>query len=198
MGAWRDQKGSHPRRCPNCGSGPCGSLLASERPAKPAGRIPETWVLRCPVLRIGDAVQWWCLPGPLKPSMAAVSLAIPGQTAPSRPHHCPAHLAAAPPRVITPLDPPGRASLEISKKRRDRVGFLERRAFWRERSLESCRQAPLAFRGLGPLLPDPLPLNEKTRHFGGLFGGAWRGEISSLRRAPRTAWRPWRRRRPRR
>ena len=78
------------------------------------------------------------------------------------------------------------------------AGFLERRAFWRERSLESCRQAPLAFRGLGPLLPDPLPLNEKTRHFGGLFGGAWRGEISSIRRAPRTAWRPWRRRRPRR
>jgi len=131
MGAWtRPERFAHPRRCPNCGSEPCGSLLASERPAKPAGRIPETWVLRCPVLRIGDAGQWWCLPGSLKPSIAAVSLAIPGQTAPSRPHHCP---------------DPG-------------AGFLERRAFWRERSLESCRQAPLAFRGLGPLLPDPLPL----------------------------------------
>ena len=48
-------------------------------------------------------------------------LAIPGQIGPSRHHHCPAHFAAAPPRVITPPDPQGR-SLESSKERRDRVG----------------------------------------------------------------------------
>ena len=56
-------------------------------------------------LRIRDAVQWWCLPGPLKPSLAAVSLALPGQTAPSRHHHCTAHFAAEPPRDITPPGP---------------------------------------------------------------------------------------------
>ena len=99
------------------GAGP-----ARERQAELAGRIPETWFFRCPALRIGDAVQWWCLPGPLKPSMAAVSLALPGQTAPSRHHHCPAHWAAEPPRVITPSDPQGRRSLESPKERRDRVG----------------------------------------------------------------------------
>ena len=85
-----------------------------------------------PVLRIRDAVQWWCLPGPLKPRkrarppitdgrrsaareavlrntlaspLAAVSLAFPGQTAPSRHHHCTAHWAASPPRDITPPGP---------------------------------------------------------------------------------------------
>ena len=78
---------------------------------------------RCSELRIRDAVQWWCLPGPLKPSLAAVSLALPGQTAPSRHHHCPAHLAAEPPRVRnsarTFLQNPGG---ESPKERRDRVG----------------------------------------------------------------------------
>ena len=100
------------------GAGP-----ARERQAELAGRIPETWFFRCPALRIGDAVQWWCLPGPLKPSMAAVSLAIPGQTAPSRHHHCPAHLETEPPRVRnaarTFLRNPGG---ESPKERRDRVG----------------------------------------------------------------------------
>ena len=75
------------------------------------------------LLRIRDAVQWWCLPGPLKPSMAAVSLALPGQTAPSRHHHCPAHWAAESPRVRnsarTFLQNPGG---ESPKERRDRVG----------------------------------------------------------------------------
>jgi len=48
-----------------CGSGP------SPRKADlSAGGIPETWFPRCSVLRIRDAVQWWCLPGPLKPSLA--------------------------------------------------------------------------------------------------------------------------------
>ena len=88
------------------------------------------------MLRIRDAVQWWCLPGPLKPRkrarppitdgrrsaareavlrntlaspLAAVSLALPGQTAPSRHHHCPAHWAAEPPRVRPTVSdqPPG-------------------------------------------------------------------------------------------
>ena len=78
---------------------------------------------QCSVLRIRDAVQWWCLPGPLKPSLAAVSLALPGQTAPSRHHHCPAHWAAESPRVRnsarTFLQSPGG---ESPKERRDRVG----------------------------------------------------------------------------
>ena len=102
------------------------------------------------MLRIRDAVQWWCLPGPLKPRkrarppitdgrrsaareavlrntlaspLAAVSLALPGQTAPSRHHHCPAHLETEPPRVRnaarTFLRNPGG---ESPKERRDRVG----------------------------------------------------------------------------
>ena len=110
-----------------CGSGP--------RPRKgaklPAG-FQRLILFRRSVLRIQDAVQWWCLPGPLKPRkrarppitdgrrsaareavlrntlaspLAAVSLAIPGQTAPSRHHHCPAHFAAEPPRDITPPGP---------------------------------------------------------------------------------------------
>ncbi len=80
------------------GAGP-----ARERPTcRPAGFQRPGFFL-CPALRIGDAVQWWCLPGPLKPSLAAVSLALPGQTAPSRHHHCPAHLAAEPPRVSSTL-----------------------------------------------------------------------------------------------
>ena len=91
------------------GAGP-----ARERQAELAGRIPETWFFRCPALRIGDAVQWWCLPGPLKPSLGAVSLAVPGQTAPSRHHHCPAHFAAAPPRVSSTLSE-RRQDLSISK-----------------------------------------------------------------------------------
>ena len=87
-----------------------GAGLARERPATPAGKGCPAVSQRllsfpCSVLRIRDAVQWWCLPGPLKPSMAAVSLALPGQTAPSRHHHCPAHFAAAPPRVRTPPGP---------------------------------------------------------------------------------------------
>ena len=65
-------------------------------------------------LRIRDAVQWWCLPGPLKPSLAAVSLALPGQTAPSRHHHCPAHFTAEPPRVSSTLSE-RRQDLSISK-----------------------------------------------------------------------------------
>ena len=113
------------------GSSRAGSVLWERAPPakgwrQPPGRIPETFLFRCPVLRIRDAVQWWCLPGPLKPSLAAVSLALPGQTAPSRHHHCTAHFAAAPPRVITPPDPQGR-SLESSKEPRDRVGSLERK-----------------------------------------------------------------------
>ena len=101
--------------------------MGANPPAKgkrslPAGSQRPLLFLRS-VLRIRDAVQWWCLPGPLKPSMAAVSLAIPGQTAPSRHHHCPAHLAAAPPRVRnaarTFLQRPGG---ESPKERRDRVG----------------------------------------------------------------------------
>ena len=105
------------------GAGP-----ARERQAELAGRIPETWFFRYSVLRIRDAVQWWCLPGPLKPSMAAVSLAIPGQTAPSRHHHCPAHWTAEPPRVTKPPGPFYKPDFvaalggEFSKERRDRVG----------------------------------------------------------------------------
>jgi len=92
------------------GSSRAGSVLWERAPPakgwrQPPGRIPETFLFRCPVLRIRDAVQWWCLPGPLKPSLAAVSLALPGQTAPSRHHHCPAHWAAEPPRVRTPPGP---------------------------------------------------------------------------------------------
>ena len=83
-----------------CASGPCGSGPGPRKggASHPAGS-QRRWLFRCLALRIRDAGQWWCLPGPLKPSMAAVSLAIPGQTAPSRHHHCPAHLAAEPPRV---------------------------------------------------------------------------------------------------
>ena len=97
----------------------------------PAGPQRPLLFLRS-VLRIRDAVQWWCLPGPLKPSMAAVSLAIPGQTAPSRHQHCPAHLAAEPPRVRNDArtflqSPCG----ESPKERRDR-------ALWRKKPLGSC------------------------------------------------------------
>ena len=77
-------------------------------------RFSRGGLFGCSVLRIRDAVQWWCLPGPLKPSMAAVSLALPGQTAPSRHHHCPAHFAAAPPRVSSTLSE-RRQDLSISK-----------------------------------------------------------------------------------
>ena len=87
----------------------CERALPAKGSAAPGKGCPAVsqrrWFFRCSVLRIRDAVQWWCLPGPLKPSMAAVSLAIPGQTAPSRHHHCPAHFAAAPPRVRTPPGP---------------------------------------------------------------------------------------------
>jgi hypothetical protein len=34
-----------PRGLTSCGGGPCRSLPASERPAKPAGRIPETLIV---------------------------------------------------------------------------------------------------------------------------------------------------------
>ena len=117
--------------------------LARERQAELAGRIPETWFFRCPALRIGDAVQWWCLPGPLKPSMAAVSLALPGQTAPSRHHHCPAHWAAEPPRVRKTSRTFLRSGVcggESSKEHRDRVGPY-RTVFgqgWPKSSLQGC------------------------------------------------------------
>ena len=100
------------------GAGPARERVAYSHPAG----FQRAWLVRCLVLRIGDAVQWWCLPGPLKPSLAAVSLALPGQTAPSRHHHCPAHWAAESPRVRnaarTFLRNPGG---ESPKERRDRV-----------------------------------------------------------------------------
>ena len=88
---------------------PAGKPYKRASPAKGKRSLPagsqRRWLPRCSELRIRDAGQWWCLPGPLKPSMAAVSLAFPGQTAPSRHHHCPAHWAASPPRDITPPGP---------------------------------------------------------------------------------------------
>ena len=167
-------------------------------------------LFRCSVLRIRDAVQWWCLPGPLKPRkrarppitdgrrsaareavlrntlaspLAAVSLAIPGQTAPSRHHHCPAHLAAEPPRVITPPDPPGRGAWNLPRS--TGIGcahpgpYLARdgqirayrdvlaacpgwahpipvRALWREKSLGSCRE----LRSLSRAGPAPTARSE--------------------------------------
>ena len=125
------------------------------------GRIPETWFFGCSVLRIRDAVQWWCLPGPLKSSLIAVSLALPGQTAPSRHHHCPAHFAAAPPRVQitarTILRSSGCGSLPCKRKAGLPAGRIPERllALKLEKSLASCGAtfagsfAP--FRGHGPL-----------------------------------------------
>ena len=88
-----------------CASGPLWERALPAKGSEAPGRIPETWFFGCSVLRIRDAVQWRCLPGPLKSSLIAVSLAVPGQTAPSRHHHCPAHWAASPPRDITPPGP---------------------------------------------------------------------------------------------
>jgi hypothetical protein len=156
--AARRNRSSRRRPPPAGAANPCSTLVGAgcgsgPRPRKvgashPAGSQRPLLFLRS-VLRIRDAVQWWCLPGPLKPRkrarppikdgrrsaareavlrntlaspLAAVSLAIPGQTAPSRHHHCPAHFAAEPLRVRTPPDPQGRGSLEFSKERRDRVG----------------------------------------------------------------------------
>jgi hypothetical protein len=144
------------------GAGPARERERSSR------QDPRDLFSLCPVLRIRDAVQWWCLPGPLKPSLAAVSLAVPGQTAPSRHHHCPAHFAAELPRVRTPLGPfyevgfvaanlPRSAWIECarpgpslaregqSRAYRDvlaacpgRAHPIPVRALWREKSLESC------------------------------------------------------------
>ena len=94
---------------------------ARERPASPAGRIPETLinqVFGAPYPRRGAMV----VPSGIAQAIPGRShLAIPGQIGPSRHHHCPAHFAAEPPRAVTPPDPPGRGSLESSKERRDRV-----------------------------------------------------------------------------
>ena len=154
-------------------AGPARERVAFSHPAG----CQRLLLFRCSVLRIRDAVQWWCLPGPLKPSLAAVSLALPGQTAPSRHHHCPAHFAAAPPRVSSTLSE-RRQDLSISKGApgsgvpvQDRVwpGMAKRRAyrdvlvacpgrahpipvraFWREKSLGSCRVAKATLSRAGP------------------------------------------------
>jgi predicted RND superfamily exporter protein len=54
------------------------SILSLAGPARervafshPAG-CQRLLLFRCSVLRIGDAVQWWCLPGSLKPSLGAL------------------------------------------------------------------------------------------------------------------------------
>ena len=109
-------------------------------------------------------------------------LAIPGQIGPSRHHHCPAHWVASPPRVTHPPDPPGGEAWNLPRSAgigcahpgpylardgqirayRDVLAAcpgwahpIPVRALWREKPLESCRQALLAFRGLGPLPPGP-------------------------------------------
>ena len=150
------------------------------------------WFFRCSVLRIGDAVQWWCLPGPLKPSMAAVSLALLGQTVPSRHHHCPAHWVASPPRVTTPPDLPGREAWNLprstgigwarpgpslardgqSRAYRDvlvacpgRAHPIPVRALWREKSLGSCRELrSLSRAGPAPTSPAPTSLPSPERY----------------------------------
>ena len=134
--------------------------------------IQKGWLFRCSVLRIGDAGQWWCLPGPLKPSLAAVSLAIPGQTAPSRHHHCPAHFAAAPPPVPKPPEPFYEARFVGACLASERpalpAGRIPERllALKLEKSLASCGAtfagsfAP--FRGHGP-----LPLSQDDIGFPG-------------------------------
>jgi len=151
---------------PRCGTTTCGSGLwerawpAKGRRRRPAG-YQRLLSFRCPELRIGDAVQWWCLPGPLKPSMAAVSLALPGQTAPSRHHHCPAHWAAEPPRVSSPSQskrPDLSAKLELCERAQPtkgsnapgRIPETSIKAASKA-SLESCRPAKPAFRLQGKL-----------------------------------------------
>jgi hypothetical protein len=145
------------------GAGP-----ARERQAELAGRIPETWFFRCPALRIRDAVQWWCLPGPLKPSMAAVSwpnssLQAPplprslcsgtatGQIHPlresARPLNFPrsAGIGWARPGPCLARDgqsgpPPGRAYMDVLVACPGRAHPIPVRPLWREKFLESCRE----------------------------------------------------------
>ena len=76
------------------GLGPFGNAVNPRKRARPPITDGRRSAAREAVLR-----------NTLASPLAAVSLALPGQTAPSRHHHCPAHLAAAPPRVRTPPGP---------------------------------------------------------------------------------------------
>ncbi len=132
------------------------------------------------VLSIRDAVQWWCLPGPLKPSLDAVSLALPGQTAPSRHHHCPAHFVAAPPRVRNAARTHLRRSGgESSKEHRDRV-CPSRTVFgqgWPKPSLQGCT-CSVSWTGT----PDP-GAGSLERKVSGILRGNLCRELCSLSRA---------------
>jgi len=95
--------------------------------------------------------------------LAAVSLALPGQTAP---HHCPAHWAAEPPRDITPPGPFEKGSAPamprsggIFASARCRAG-LPRTVFGQGRpnpSLHGCTRGVswAALPGTSPLLESP-------------------------------------------
>ena len=139
-------------------------------------------MFRCPALRIRDAGQWWCLPGPLKPSLAAVSLAIPGQTAPSRHHHCPAHFAAAPPPVPKPPEPFYEARFVGACLASERPALPAGRipetllVLQLVKSLGSCRE----LRSLSRAGPAPTRLNPTSPSFVERFGAGDNPEHRNL------------------